>query len=294
MQTVKLYTKSGWEYCTQCESHSPFFDLLNDLKEATGNLPEELELQGSVAEVVESEWEVYSQVMNKSTNLKSIQRITNIVTLPEKWRVAVYVTRESPQVDRVHHIKEQAKVTHTRDESDDCPLAKCLINGYTRLIASMKELEPEQQRVTTKLLGGLLWNMWLQGGNWLDVLWEDIDLLLADVPMNETNRSRITSSSNLILGHGQINSRAISIRRSKFSVREEGLCRRFIGTEIHVLYDRLLAAYPADVSPSALAWSPSSMAARLHSPTTTPMVRLGTRCVSKESYLGSTSTLSST
>jgi hypothetical protein len=60
MATIRLYTQGNkWQYHARKELDPHFFMFLNDLKEASGPLPDELEMESSLADILETQWEPY-------------------------------------------------------------------------------------------------------------------------------------------------------------------------------------------------------------------------------------------
>ena len=144
MATIRLYTLDvddiTWEYHAKKHGDKYFSTFLAGLEEATGVLPDELRLEGGVANIVESQWDAYKGIWAASrvvettltamkeikqenegeinylsplqiiptytvpTHLDQVFHIAQILDMPRGWEAYVMVSRTDPLKSQVNHL----------------------------------------------------------------------------------------------------------------------------------------------------------------------------------------------
>ena len=142
MSTIHLYTKDNkWEYNAKKEGDPFFSTFLAGMKEAAGELPDELLLDSSVGEVVEQGWESYMCIFMascvvegtlegykrayslrhitgwiqertlmqlillyaSSTDARVLSRLASVLDMPRGWHAYVSLPLDVPLEDRINH-----------------------------------------------------------------------------------------------------------------------------------------------------------------------------------------------
>jgi hypothetical protein len=127
---IRLETESGaWSSCAPRDEDSIFSQIIPDLPD----LPDTLVLTGSVAEILEEEWNAYGRlqdyvmkaVSTRYTNgrrpadneadlptpvqLHEVSRIVQLLRTTDNWEKWVHVTQKTPQYQRLRHILDMGK-----------------------------------------------------------------------------------------------------------------------------------------------------------------------------------------
>ena len=216
--TVTLKTERGWR-CTTTLDDPLFSDILAPYVEL-GEDVSEVMLEGSVAEVIEKEWDWWQKLPKEYSHEEvtqytrhyspSLGHFSTILNIPPHWRLYVTVDRESMEHDQlINHYTQLAEVLEavSKEPTYDGVTAQCIGSMLEGLV---------QGSTSWTVLVGISWVAWLK---WLlrsrrgdcallMVDWDTFSAVIAPGDIEGEDFSKIPNTIALLQGKGNLLARA--------------------------------------------------------------------------------------